>query len=181
MSTVGKGRASRIATTFRMTDEAWRRHANPWSVWTRFAALPLLVLAVWSRAWIGVWSLVPVALVGAWLWANVRVFGPVATPPEQWSARGIYGERIWLRERARLPEHHRRVLRLLALLGPVGGGFLVWGLVALDPWPVVLGCTVVVLAQLWRIDHFGWIYDLTAEGADGDRSTPEVRHRGTRR
>ncbi|WP_308202358.1 DUF6653 family protein [Lentzea flava] len=26
--------ADRIAKTFGMTDEAWRRHANPWSVWT---------------------------------------------------------------------------------------------------------------------------------------------------
>ena len=28
-----------------MSDEAWRRHANPWSVWTRFAAIPLMMLA----------------------------------------------------------------------------------------------------------------------------------------
>jgi hypothetical protein len=27
------------------------RHANPVSVWTRFAVLPLLALAVWSREW----------------------------------------------------------------------------------------------------------------------------------
>ncbi|MET9565857.1 DUF6653 family protein [Streptomyces tauricus] len=179
MGTVDEGGAGRFAATFRMTDEAWRRHANPWSVWTRFAALPALALAVWSRDWIGAWSLVPVTLVGAWLWANVRVFAPVTAPPRQWTARGIYGERIWLQERTRLPEHHRRVLRLLALLGPVGGGFLMWGLVVLDLWPVVLGCTVVVLAQLWRIDHFGWVYDLIAAGPERAPSTPEVRHRGS--
>nr|WP_238997445.1 DUF6653 family protein [Mycolicibacterium sp. CBMA 361] len=34
-----------------MTDAAWRRHANPWSVWTRFAAIPLMMLAIWSRVW----------------------------------------------------------------------------------------------------------------------------------
>ncbi|WP_406601478.1 DUF6653 family protein [Lentzea miocenica] len=28
-----------VAKAFRMDDEAWRRHANPWSVWTRFAAI----------------------------------------------------------------------------------------------------------------------------------------------
>ncbi|MDT5210776.1 MAG: hypothetical protein QOF67_3191 [Mycobacterium sp.] len=39
------GVLSRVADTFRMTDDAWQRHANPWSVWTRFAAIPLMILA----------------------------------------------------------------------------------------------------------------------------------------
>ncbi|WP_317259620.1 MULTISPECIES: DUF6653 family protein [Streptomyces] len=156
----------RFAKAFRMSDEIWRRHANPWSVWTRFAALPALVVAVWSRDWIGWWSLVPVSLVVVWLWVNVRIFRPVEPPPRQWTAKGIYGERIWLHERPRVPAWHLRTLRLLALLGPIGGGFLVWGVVSLDLWLTVLGCTVVVLAQLWRIDHFGWIYDLATLAAD---------------
>ena len=42
------GAVSRIASAFRMTDEAWKRHANPWSVWTRFGAIPLMILAIWS-------------------------------------------------------------------------------------------------------------------------------------
>ncbi|MHC0432835.1 DUF6653 family protein [Streptomyces sp. O3] len=149
----------RFAKAFHMTDEAWRRHANPWSVWTRFAAVPALLLAVWSRAWIGWFALVPVALVVGWLWLNPRCFRPVDTPPRQWSARGVYGERLWVHERSRLPRHHRTTLALLAWLGPLGGVFLVWGLAALEPWPVAFGCAVVVLAQLWRIDHFGWVYE----------------------
>ncbi|WP_377193710.1 DUF6653 family protein [Ruegeria meonggei] len=37
-----------------MKDEVWLRHANPWSVWARvLTPLPLLALAIWSRAWIG--------------------------------------------------------------------------------------------------------------------------------
>lgn len=44
---------TRITQGFAMNEEAWGRHANPWSVWTRFLALPLLVLAIWSRARIG--------------------------------------------------------------------------------------------------------------------------------
>ncbi|MGV9778250.1 DUF6653 family protein [Streptosporangium sp. NPDC003464] len=28
-----------------MTDEAWKRHANPWSVYTRSAAIPGMILA----------------------------------------------------------------------------------------------------------------------------------------
>jgi hypothetical protein len=31
-----------ISSFFRMTDEVWRRHANPRSVYTRFAAIPAI-------------------------------------------------------------------------------------------------------------------------------------------
>ena len=49
-----------IAETFHMTDAVWERHANPWSVWTRYAGLPLLILAIWSRGWLGLWAIAPV-------------------------------------------------------------------------------------------------------------------------
>ncbi len=39
-------RSRRVARAFALDDEGWRRHANPWSVWTRVATLPLIVLAV---------------------------------------------------------------------------------------------------------------------------------------
>src|SRR5207237_625012 len=78
-----------IADAFRMTDEVWQRHANPWSVYTRFAAIPPLLAAIWSRAWIGVWCLVPIALVAVWLWLNPRVFAPVSLPVA-WASKGIY-------------------------------------------------------------------------------------------
>jgi hypothetical protein len=39
----------RVASLFGLKGDSWMRHANPWSVWTRFAVLPLLILAVWSR------------------------------------------------------------------------------------------------------------------------------------
>uniref|UniRef100_UPI0039BF8711 DUF6653 family protein n=1 Tax=Lentzea alba TaxID=2714351 RepID=UPI0039BF8711 len=49
-----------------MDDEAWRRHANPWSVSTRFAAIPATLPAIWSRTSIGWWCLVPIGLVVVW-------------------------------------------------------------------------------------------------------------------
>ena len=39
--------ANVLESIFRMTDEVWSRHTNPWSVWTRFLTLGLIVLAVW--------------------------------------------------------------------------------------------------------------------------------------
>ena len=57
-----------------MTDEAWQRYANPGSVYTRFAAIPAGILAIWRRTWFGWGALVPVGLVIVWLWLNPHVF-----------------------------------------------------------------------------------------------------------
>lgn len=82
----------------RMDDATWRRHANPWSVWTRATVLPLIILAVWSRVWIGRWSLVLVALSVLWMWLHPRVFGEPKTS-RHWASRGVMGERVWLNRR----------------------------------------------------------------------------------
>jgi hypothetical protein len=146
-----------------MNDRFWKRHANPWSVWTRFGAIPPLVLAVWSRAWFGWWCLVPIAAVAIWLAINPIVFSPVEEP-RQWAAKGIYGERIWLENNTLVPPGHRAVLRFTVALAAAGGVLLTWGLVALDVWPTVFGACLIVLGQLWRIDRFGWLYEINTRG-----------------
>jgi hypothetical protein len=157
----------KVAQAFRMDDESWRRHANPWSVWTRFAAIPLMLLAIWSRTWIGWWSLLPIAAVIVWLFVNPSAFPPVE--PSSWAARGIYGERAWVRHKTMVPPDHRAVLRVLVTLGLVGFGFMAWGLIALELWPTVFGATVAIMAQLWRIDRFGWLWE-RVEQRDGQNT-----------
>jgi hypothetical protein len=51
---------AKLASLFGLQDDGWLRHANPVSVWTRFAVLPLLAISIWSRDWIGWWSLIPI-------------------------------------------------------------------------------------------------------------------------
>lgn len=157
-----------------LSDETWQRHANPWSVWTRFAAIPALILAVWSRTWIGWWAVVPLAGVALWLWANPRAFAPVEVP-RSWAARGIFGERLWLREPDRVPSDLRRILRVLILPGLLGVALLAWGLLWLELWPTLAGAGLVVAAQLWRIDCLGRFYQRTESqrtvSAPDDRST----------
>ncbi|WP_436166869.1 DUF6653 family protein [Bosea sp. LjRoot9] len=148
----------RIARLFRMTDEAWRRHANPWSVYTRFAAIPALVLAIWSRVWIGWWAFGALAVVIVWLLLNPHVFRPVNVP-QSWAAKGIYGEKLWLESKGNLPPGYRTAFRWLMIPGLAGIALLVWGLVALLIWPTVFGATLIALAQLWRIDRLGYLYD----------------------
>lgn len=154
--------AAGVAKTFRMDDDKWRRHANPWSVWTRMAAIPLMLLAIWSRAWVGWWCLVPIGLVVVWLFVNPWVFGPIERP-RSWASRGIYGEKAWLRDRDLVQPDHRVVLRLLVALGLAGVGLIVWGLVALAVWPTVYGATLLILAQLWRIDRFVRLWEVVEQ------------------
>src|SRR3954467_6144112 len=110
-----------IARAFAMDEATWLRHANPWSVWTRVATLPLLVLAAWSRAWLGWWALVPVALVLLWTWWNPRLF-PVPLSTDNWASKGVMGERVWLnRDAVPIPGHHRLVPHALTAVAAAGG------------------------------------------------------------
>ena len=152
----------------------WSRHANPWSVYTRFAAIPAMIAAVWSREWFGWWALVPIAFVLAWLAINPFLFPPV-DPSRGWTSKGIFGEQLWLTERERVPASLRRLLRSLIGVGLVGMVVLAWGLWRLHAWPTLYGATLIVLAQLWRIDRMGLLYDELAarrgssEASSGDR------------
>lgn len=144
-----------------MSDEMWKRHANPWSVWTRFAAIPAFMVAVWSRVWIGSWSLLPIILVVIWLYLNVFIFPPIHKP-QSWASKGIYGEKLWLGKRSELPGHYDTIQKWLIILGLAGMALIGWGLYQLHFWGSLLGAVVLILAQLWRIDRFSTLYDLLA-------------------
>jgi hypothetical protein len=150
-----------------MDDDSWRRHSNPWSVYTRLASIPLLGLAIWSRSWIGWWAVVPVVLVLLWLFINPRAFAPVPAD-HGWAARGIYGERLWLEsDGGDTPRACCNALRWLTATGVVSVAVMLCGLVQLKVWPSLLGAVVLIFIQLWRIDRFGRLYE--KRGKDGIR------------
>ena len=153
--TIGKTTAKAMA----MTDAVWARHANPWSGWTRLTVLPLLALAIWSRDWIGWWSVLPIATTLAWTWINPRAFPPPAST-NNWMSKGVLGERVWLNRNALpIPDHHARMARLLAALSAIGLVPLVWGLWALDPAATLFGIALTAIGKLWFIDRMVWLYD----------------------
>lgn len=152
------------AKAFRMTDAVWARHANPWSVWTRFPCLPLLALAVWSRQWIGWMSLIPIMLALMWIWLNPRVFRkPRST--DHWASRAVLGERVFLDHKSSdIPAHHRKAIRAINLVTLSGFVAVIYGLFVFDPVFASVGVLITMLGKIWFLDRMVWLYqDLSAD------------------
>ncbi len=142
---------------FAMSDAAWRRHANPWSGWTRlFLGLPLIALAIWSRVWLGWGALVLLAALAVWLWLNPRLF-PEPAHFDAWVSRAVLGEKVFLEHRDALPRHHVRMAHVLAWASLPGLVILAVGLWAYWPGWVLTGIVLTVLPKLWFLDRMVWI------------------------
>ncbi|MEM9641484.1 MAG: DUF6653 family protein [Pseudomonadota bacterium] len=141
-----------------MDDDAWARHANPWSVYSRFSCLPLIVLAIWSRVWIGWWCLIPLAAALFWTWYNPRAFAAPLTT-DSWASKGVMGERIYLARNLRpIPSHHIRMAHVLMWLSGGGMVILLFGVIVLDPWATVAGLIGTIMPKVWFVDRMVWLY-----------------------
>ena len=150
----------RIANHFGLrTQEDWLKHANPWSVATRFVILPLLILAIWSRIWIGWYSLVFVLLLVVWSLVNPTLF-PRCTKIDNWWSKSVLGEYFWSnRDNIPVPEHHYKVIKVLTFLQTVGGIVLTVGLYKLDILLTVIGTVSIYISKLWFLSRMVWIYE----------------------
>ena len=163
--TLGK----RVASAFRMDDDTWERHANPWSVWSRTTALPALILAAWSRVWIGWWALVPGLIALLWTWLNPRLFGKPSSL-NSWASKCVLGERIWInRDEEPVPERHRFAPNVLNAVTGIGNLVVIWGVVQLAIWPTIFGAALAYIGKLWFLDRMVWLYE------DMKDATPEYK------
>ncbi|MGS4947795.1 DUF6653 family protein [Meridianimarinicoccus sp. RP-17] len=123
------GRGHDISALFPMISggdaEAWARHAHPVSVWTRVLfGLPLLILAGWSRVWIGPWWTAALAAAVFFIWIN-PLMTPVPRSTDNWRSKSTIGERLWLRmNRDEVPRRHRTVPRVLMIGSALGHGWV---------------------------------------------------------
>lgn len=155
----------RVAKLFGLSgDDAWRRHANPWSVYTRIPIPILLVAAIWTYAWIGWWALVPVGVVLLWVFLNPRVFPPPRSL-DHWASRAVLGEAFWgARNETPIPKRHRTAPLVLSVISAAGVPFIAYGLVVLDVWMTAFGLAVQMSGKTWFIDRMALLYDdMTAE------------------
>ena len=148
-----------MAKAFGLEGDAWLRHANPWSVYTRIPIPAALVAAIWTYAWIGWWSLLPVGVVCGWIVLNTRVFAPPRTL-DHWASRAVLGETFWAdRKDVPVPERHRVAPIVLTAINTLGLPFIVWGLVSLDVWITLFGLAVHMAGKNWFLDRMALLYD----------------------
>lgn len=149
-----------IANFFRLNDQNWMKHANPWSVWTRYSVLPALVLAFWSRTWIGWWCLIPGAAAIAWMFLNPLLFAQ-ARSTRNWASRAVLGERVFLnRDKVKLPPVHRSPIhRILNGISSVGFLLASWGTITFSLWGVLMGISLAYLGKSWYLDRMVWLYE----------------------
>jgi len=149
----------KIAKLFNLTDENWMKHANPWSVWTRYSVLPVIALAFWSRVWIGWWSLIPSIISLAWMFFNPVLFKkPRST--NNWASKSVLGERVWQnRDKIAIPKRHKTLPNILNGISSVGMILSIWAIVALSIWPAILGISLAYLGKSWYLDRMVWLYE----------------------
>jgi len=149
----------KLAKLFNLTEENWMKHANPWSVWTRYSVLPIIVLAFWSRVWIGWWSLIPAIISLAWMFFNPVVFNK-ATSTKNWASKAVLGERVWSnRDEVAVPKYHITAPKILNGISSVGMALSIWAIVTLSVWPAILGISLAYLGKSWYLDRMVWIYE----------------------
>jgi hypothetical protein len=151
----------RVAKAFGLDGDRWIRHANPTSVWTRFAILPVLAVAIWSYDWIGWWSLMPTGLVLVFLMINPLLF-PEPSSTRHWASKAVLGERIWAdRNDVDIPPQFRKskvpaVTTAFQIAGMIALGY---GLVRLDVVAVASGVLLTQVAKGWYLDRMVLLFE----------------------
>ncbi len=148
----------RIAKIFKLDGENWMKHTNPWSIWTRFSTLPFLILAVWSRVWIGWYCLIPIAILIVWIIINPTLFKKPKNI-DNWGAQAVLGERCWAeRKTSPVPKHHSTPVLILTILQTIGGIILIIGLWKLEISLTIMGSITTYMAKMWFLDRMVWIF-----------------------
>lgn len=148
----------KIAKAFKLEGENWLKHANPWSIWTRFFTLPFIILAFWSRVWFGWYSLIPIGGLFFWIYINPTLFGK-PKHFDHWGSKAVLGERLWSERKTNpVPTHHHMPIFILTLLQSGGGIFLIYGLWVLSLNSTLFGMTIIYLSKMWFLDRMVWIF-----------------------
>lgn len=138
----------------------WMRHSNPWSGWSRVAALPAIGGAVAAH------SLLLLGIVLLWLVINPVMFPPPAND-RAWMTRGVLGEQIYAASGPRLRSDLPTLLSLVTL--PVFAAFL-WFAWQRDPVAATLSGLLVAVLKFWYVDRMVILYDQSRNSTSTDQA-----------
>jgi len=144
---------------FRLNDTNWMRHANPWSVYTRYSALPLILLSIWSKCWIDNFWYLALGLSIIWTFVNPVLFKkPRST--NNWASHCVFGERVYInRKKIDIPKHHKTPI--IPIQNTIAGiGFVVSIIAAsqYEFWVMMFGLSLAILGKTWFLDRMVWLF-----------------------
>ncbi|PID75061.1 MAG: hypothetical protein CSB23_05465, partial [Deltaproteobacteria bacterium] len=125
-----------------------------------YSVLPLIVLAFWSRAWIGWWCLLPGIISIVWMFFN-PVFFKRARSTKNWASKAVLGERVYLnRDVVAIPDIHKTPLYgMLKMMSVIGMLMAIWAVVFYSVWGAVLGVMLAYIGKSWFLDRMVWLYE----------------------
>lgn len=149
-----------LAKLMSMDEMAWRRHANPYSVWSRvITGLPTILAAVWCIQPLGLLSVPVIVVVLFWLWLNPRLFS-VPSCTDNWASKVTFGERVWLnRSNIPIPEHHVNWAMYLSVFAGIGFLVAILGAYKNLVLPTVIGGIISWFSKMWFCDRMVWLYE----------------------
>lgn len=151
---------NKLATIFNLNDKNWLKHANPLSVYTRYTVLPFLLLAIWSRLWIGNWYYLALFVSFLWMFFNPILFRK-AKSTKNWASKSVLGERVFLnRDQIPIPKVHRSGIHsVLNSLSAIGMVLAIWGAVDFQLCLAIMGTCLAYIAKSWYLDRMVWLYE----------------------
>ncbi|MEM6680012.1 MAG: DUF6653 family protein [Pseudomonadota bacterium] len=162
------------ARAFRLDDDCWARHANPWSVWTRLPILPAITLLLLARESLGWWVFPGLCVAVLWAFVNPRAFPP---PPDAraWASRAVLGERLWLAPETKVPVAVAAAVRKMVAVQILGMLPLILGLWRLDTGLALLGLVLVLGGKMLFLQVMVRFWDRHGDGALPGQPSPPPR------
>lgn len=63
------------------------------------------------------------------------------------------------RDKIDVPRHHKTIPHILNGISAIGMLLSIWGIVALDIWPAVLGVSLAYIGKSWYLDRMVWLFE----------------------
>lgn len=149
---------------------AWARRAHPVAALYRIVlAEPLIVMALYSRAWFDwVWIALLAAAIAQW-WLVPRLAPPASETADGWATLATRGERLWQAGEAGAAA---RILSALSVTaGVCFGAGLIGALFLIRPL-AVLATALAVVANLLLAERLARLYETSVKREDGGSRPP---------
>lgn len=141
------------------SEKTWRRHANPWSGFTRMITYPLLFIPIWffqefledpTHCW---YPLIAMIAVIIWFAINPRIF-PEPKNTDNWFSKGVLGEKLWVSDK-----RYKDIHLVFPFLETPFFFISLYTAYMKMFWPTLFFASVPWLLKVWFFDRMVFYYE----------------------